>query len=193
MMLSLVFQLAVATTLPDTSRTELPPRAAVVGAAADQQDTTRRRRARSIEVSEWYHRRLVVHKALSYAMVPVFTAQYVAGKKLYDSDNGGPVAPGWAKPVHRLGAGTVAGIFGVNTVTGLWNLWDSRQVEEHRWLRLSHAAVMLGADAAFAYTGIKLSEDAGFSLENRRKHRNVALYSMGASIGSGIIMKVFNR
>jgi hypothetical protein len=190
MLLSLVLQIAIATPPVDTARHAVVPDAAVAVAAA--QDTTRRR-PRAIEVSEWYHRRLVVHKALSYAMVPVFAAQYVAGRRLYNSDNGGPIAPSWARPVHRAGAKTIAGIFGVNTVTGLWNLWDSRAVEDHRWLRLSHAAVMLGADAAFAYTGIKLADDAGFSLENRRRHRNTALYAISASVASGVVMKIFNR
>jgi hypothetical protein len=190
MILSLFLQIAVAAA-PDTIRAE-PVRdpAAVV---ADQQDTTRRRRARAIDVSEWYHRRLVVHKTLSYVILPVFAAEYVAGTKLYDAEASSTIAPGWAKPVHQLGAGAVAGIFGVNTVTGLWNLWDSRHLEKHRWLRISHSAIMLGADAAFAYTGIKLASEAQNSSEKRRQHREVALYATGVSIGSGVVMKIFNE
>lgn len=186
MILALFFQLAVAA--PDTSRP-----APTVVVAEQQQDTTRRRR-RAVEVSEWYGRRLTIHRALSYAMVPVFTAQYVAGSKLYDAEQaGGSPAPSWARPVHQVGAGTIAGIFGVNTVTGLWNLWDSRHTEEHRWLRLSHAVVMLGADAAFAYTGIKLSDEAENSFQKRDQHRKVALIAIGASTASGLVMKIFNR
>jgi hypothetical protein len=178
MIIALVLQLAVANPAPVLIN--------------EQQDTTRRR-ARAVEVSEWYGRRLTIHRALSYAMLPVFTAQYVAGSKLYDSENGGTPAPGWARPVHQVGAGAISGIFGVNTVTGVWNLWDSRHTEEHRWLRYSHAAVMLGADAAFAYTGIKLSQEAENSLEKRRQHRQVALFAIGASTASGVVMKIFNR
>ena len=126
-------------------------------------------------------------------MLPVFTAQYVAGSALFDQGNGGPAAPGWARPVHKAGAATIAGIFTVNTVTGLWNLWDSRQVEEHRWLRYSHALVMLGADAAFAYTGSKLADEAKLTTANRRRHRQVALISIGVSTASGVIMKIYNR
>jgi hypothetical protein len=187
MILALFFQLAVVA--PDTSR-HAP---AVVATAEQQQDTTRRRR-RAVEISEWYGRRLTIHRALSYAMVPVFTAQYIAGTKLYDAQFGGASpAPSWARPVHQVGASTIAGIFSVNTVTGLWNLWDSRHTEDHRWLRLSHAAVMLGADAAFAYTGIKLSQEAENSFEKRKQHRQVALYAIGASTVSGVVMKIFNR
>lgn len=183
MMLALLFQLAAAT--PDTTRLPSLP-------AIDQQDTTRRR-ARAIEVSEWYGRRLTIHRIASYAMVPVFTAQYVAGSQLYDAEQTLTAAPGWARPVHKVGAATVAGIFGVNTVTGLWNLWDSRHVEEKRWLRYSHALAMLGADVAFAYTGIKLSQEAENSAEKRREHRNTAIYAMGLSVGSGLVMKFFNK
>lgn len=186
MIIPLFLQLAVAA--PDTS-----PRAPVPVVAMQQQDTTRRKRARAIEVSEAYHQRLVVHKILSYAMVPVFAAQYVAGQKLYDADNGGPPAPSWAKDVHGLGAGAIAGIFGLNTITGAMNLWESRHVEDKRWLRWSHAAIMLGGDAAFAYTGIKLASEAENSSVKRRQHRNVALWSMGITIGDGVVMTIFNN
>jgi hypothetical protein len=179
MILALAFQLAAATPAPVV--TEL------------QQDTTRRR-VRAVEVSEWYGRRLLIHRTLSYAMLPVFASQYVAGTKLYDAQQvGGKPAPSWARPVHQAGAATIAGIFGVNTVTGLWNLWDSRHTPEHRLLRYTHAAVMLGADAAFAYTGIKLSHEAENSFVKRDEHRKVALYAIGASTISGVVMKIFNR
>src|SRR5689334_16611979 len=151
MILALAFQLAAAAPAP---------------ALNDQQDTTRHRR-RAVEVSEAYGQRLQVHRILSYAMIPVFTAQYVAGTKLYDAAANGTRAPGWAKPVHSAGAAAIAGIFTINTITGVWNLWDSRHTPEHRWLRYSHAAVMLGADAAFAYTGIKLSQEAENSFVKR--------------------------
>jgi len=187
MIFPLFLQLAAAS--PDTSALRVSP----VVATAQQQDTTRRKRPRAIEVREQYHQRLIIHKALSYAMVPVFAAQYYAGQKLYDEDNGGPAAPTWAKDVHGLGAATIAGIFGLNTITGAMNLWESRHVEDKRWLRWSHAAIMLGGDAAFAYTGIKLASEAENSSEKRRQHRQVALWSMGITVGDGIVMTIFNN
>jgi len=44
-------------------------------------------------------------------------------------------APTWAKTGHRVGATVIAGVFTSNTITGLWNLWDSRAVEDRRVLR----------------------------------------------------------
>jgi hypothetical protein len=178
MILALAFQLAVAAPTPVVN----DPR----------QDTTRRR-PRAVEVSEWYGRRLTIHRRLSYAILPVFATQYIAGTQLYNAQRDAILPPSWARPVHKAGAFTVAGIFGVNTVTGVWNLWDSRHTAEHRWLRYSHALVMMGSEAAFTYTGVKLSQDAKHDFRKRDEHRRVALYAIGATTLSGVVMKVFNR
>src|SRR5262245_38094603 len=42
-------------------------------------DTIRPKRRRAIEVSEWYSRRLTVHRYLAYSTIPVFGLQYAAG------------------------------------------------------------------------------------------------------------------
>ena len=89
MIIALALQLAVAAPSPT----------AVI---YDQQDTTRRR-PRAVEVSEWYGRRLTIHRTLSYAMPVVFATQYIAGTKLYNASKaGGTPAPSWARPV-RIG------------------------------------------------------------------------------------------
>jgi hypothetical protein len=84
-------------------------------------------------------------------------------------------------------------MFTVNTVTGAWNWWDSRSVEQGRVLRTIHAISLLGADAAFTYAGAKLSEEAENSAAKRREHRTVALSAMGVTIASGLMMKLWNR
>ena len=188
MILALFLQ--VASAAPDTTRLPSMPAPVIF---EQQQDTTRRRRARAVEVSEAYHVRLTIHRGASYATIPAFAAQYWAGQKMYDAEKTGGEAPDWAKTVHGVGAASIAGLFGINTITGAWNLWDSRHTEDHRWLRWSHSLVMLGADAAFAYTGLKLAEDAEESQAKRDQHRRVALYAIGASTVSGVVMKVFNR
>src|SRR4051812_9312083 len=127
---------------PDTTLTVRLPMPASVD--------TPRVRPRAVEVSEWYGRRLTIHRSLSYATIPIFAAQWVAGERIYKYGN---QAPDWAKTTHRTGATALAGIFAVNTVTGLWNLWDSRQVSSGRTLRTIHALTMLTADAGFTYAG----------------------------------------
>jgi hypothetical protein len=151
---------------------------------------TLRKRHKAIEVSEWYGRRLTIHRYVAYATIPVFALQYAAGEQLFTKGDG---APSWAKTMHRVGATSLAGMFTVNTVTGAWNWWDSRSVSQGRVLRTLHALSILGADAAFTYTGAKLSNEAENSLDKRREHRTVALVSMGVTIASGLAMKLWNR
>ena len=151
---------------------------------------TPRVRPRAVEISEWYGRRLTIHRTLSYAVIPIFGAQWAAGERIYKYGN---TAPGWAKTTHRAGATALAGIFTVNTVTGLWNLWDSRSTPNGRGLRTFHALSMLAADAGFTYAGVKLSKDAETDFNKRREHRTIALSSMAVTVVSGLAMKLYNK
>jgi hypothetical protein len=152
-------------------------------------DTVRQRR-RSVEVSEWYARRLKIHRYGAALSVPVFALQYIAGQQLYTK---GSDAPGWAKTGHRVGATTLAGIFAANTVTGAWNWWESRSVPKGRALRTIHALGFLGADAAFTYAGVKLANEAENSAAKRSRHRNMALTAVAVSVVNGVGMKLLNR
>jgi hypothetical protein len=144
-------------------------------------DTTRRR-PRAVEYSDWYARRLTVHRIGSYAMLPLFAAEYALGDRLLD---GGDVSS-WVKPTHVGVAVATGALFTTNTVTGLWNLYDARHDPAGRTRRYLHAATMLAADAGFVYTGT-IAERATRSLDGRRDHRNAALTSMGIS-GAGTLM-----
>jgi len=170
------------TLVRDTSLTLRVPTAATVD--------TPRVRPRAIEVSDWYGRRLTIHRSLSYAVIPIFAAQWAAGERIYKH---GDQAPDWAKTTHRAGATALAGIFTINTVTGLWNLWDSRQTPNGRALRTVHALSMLVADAGFTYAGVKLSKEAETDFNKRRQHRTIALSSMAVTIVSGLAMKLYNK
>ena len=150
-------------------------------------DTTPRRRRKSVEVSEWYERRLRIHRYGAYATIPLFVFQAAAGNELYQKGSGADSAG--PRTGIRVGAAGLATVFGINTVTGLWNLWDSRAVPQGRTRRTIHTLLMLASDAGFAYAGIKLSEDAEESLDARRKHRNTAYASMGVAVtGAGMML-----
>lgn len=151
---------------------------------------TPRTRPKVVEVSDWYSRRLTVHRYVAYGTIPVFALQWAAGDRLFKH---GAQAPTWAKSMHRVGATTLAGMFTINTVTGAWNWWDSRSAKEGRALRTIHALTMLGADAAFTYAGAKLSNEAETSGDKRRLHKEVALSAMGVTVASGLAMKFWNR
>ncbi|HTE44934.1 MAG TPA: hypothetical protein VK636_06800, partial [Gemmatimonadaceae bacterium] len=127
---------------------------------------------------------------VAYATLPVFGVQYLAGDQLYHKGAG---APTWAKTTHRIGATSLAGMFTVNTVTGVWNWWDSRSVSQGRTLRTLHALSMLAADGAFTYAGAKLSNEAETSSYKRSLHRTIALSAIGVTVVSGVAMKLWNR
>ena len=65
----------------------------------------------------------------------------VAGNQIFPDPQH---APDWAKTTHRVGATSLAGVFTVNTVTGLWNLWDSRHAPGGT-RRTVHALLMLAS------------------------------------------------
>jgi hypothetical protein len=173
-------------TVPDTAPATVTSRLELPTSLHLEADTTPRRRRKSVEVSEWYERRLRIHRYGAYATIPLFVFQAAAGNELYQKGSG---ADSWAKSGHQIGAASLATVFGVNTVTGLWNLWDSRAVPQGRTRRTIHTLLMLASDAGFAYAGIKLSEDAEESADARRKHRNTAYASMGVAVtGAGMML-----
>jgi hypothetical protein len=79
----------------------------------------------------------------------------------------------------------------VNTVTGAWNLWDSRHDPNDRTRRYLHAALMFISDAGFVASGASapgrrqvLNDPAA-----ARTHRTIALSSMGvALVGYGMML-----
>lgn len=167
-----------------TDSTAGPVASSLVSAFRVEEDTVPRRR-RSVEVSDWYERRLRIHRYGSYTIYPLFALQAIAGNQIFQDPK---AAPDWAKNTHRFGATALAGVFTLNTVTGLWNLWDSRNVEQGRSRRTVHALLMLASDAGFTYAGAKLSDEAEGSIVKRREHRTWAYGSMATALtGIGVM------
>lgn len=153
-------------------------------------DTTPRRRPRAVEVSDAYALRLRIHRYASYTIIPLFALQTIAGNQMYQT---GSPDPAWAKTVHSLGAAGLGAVFTLNTVTGAWNLWESRGVSEGRTVKLVHSALMLASDAGFTYAGIKLGPEAKNSFSKRQEHRRVAYISMGGALAGYAVMLLANR
>ncbi|HEY0930404.1 MAG TPA: hypothetical protein VGE27_10845 [Gemmatimonas sp.] len=152
------------------------------------QDTVRRR-PRAVQYSDGYGTRLMIHRTLSWAMLPLFAASYFSGDQILKE---GSDAPKWARNLHRPAATSTAVLFGANTVTGVWNLWEGRHDPNGRKRRFLHAALFMAASGGFTYAGTKLADDAEQSDAKRRQHRNVNLVSMGVSTASWLIMLVGN-
>lgn len=137
-----------------------------------------------VEYSDWYGRRLTIHRVASYATLPLFAFQYAAGRELYDHSTD---APAWARDGHGIAATGVAALFAVNTVTGVWNMWDTRRDPEGRKWRTAHAVLMLAADAGFAATGL-LAETAERDADARSQHRTIAIASVAVATTSYLMM-----
>lgn len=153
-------------------------------------ELARTAKAQDDEPSDWYYRRLKVHRVSSYAMLPLFALQYAAGAQLYDK---GEDAADWAEDWHGVGAATIAGVFAINVVTGVPNLIEIWNEPRDRKRRLFHASAMLVAAAGFTATGI-IADEAEDGPSGRRLHRNVALGSMGvATIGYLSTLDIFRR
>jgi hypothetical protein len=144
-------------------------------------------RPRAVEYSEWYGRRLTVHRWGSYAMLPLFATEYWLGNKLLNDD----VVSQSTRDTHAAVAAGIGGLFAVNTVTGLWNLWDSRSDPASRGKRLVHSALLLAADAGFLITASLADDDRERGDDRRIQHRNAALVSIGLSTAGSALMWFF--
>jgi hypothetical protein len=150
-------------------------------APVDTQD-----RARAIAHSDFYYTRLKVHRIGSYAMLPLFAAQYYVGDRLLNDDH----PPGWARGAHGTLAGGVAALFAVNTVTGVWNAWESRHDANGRARKYVHVALMIAADVGFLWTAQTAEDDdeGGRRSNANVHHRNIALGSIGiATVGTAMM------
>jgi len=149
---------------------------------ADTDIVSARPRPTATVYGDAYATRLEIHRIGSYAIFPVFAAEYVLGQKLLDGGYAN-----WVKPAHSAVAGGLGILFAVNTVTGVWNLVESRHDPEGRSRRLIHSAIMIASDAGFVWTGL-IAGAAKDSQEGANRHRNVALGSMGLSTVGAAMM-----
>jgi len=163
---------------PSPPRVPVLPSPAVIGAA-----TVATLQEPVVEYSDFYYRRLDIHRWASYAMLPLFAAQYVAGSELA---KGGEKAD-WAEDLHPTLALGVGALFTVNTVTGAWNLWEGRKDPEGRKWRTAHAVLMMLADAGFVATAI-LADEAEDDGSGVGAHRTMAIASFAVSTASWMMM-----
>jgi hypothetical protein len=152
---------------------------------ATASDTVKKRR-RAIEYSDSYYTRLQIHRIASYTELPLFATEYVLGERLIKEERTGFPSNG-LKTAHGAVALGLGGLFAINTVTGVWNLWDSRQDPAGRTRRLIHSALMLGADAGFALAGAT-GGNANETVDDANRHRTIALTSIGiATVGTAMM------
>jgi hypothetical protein len=153
-------------------------------------DTVKRKRAKSIEYSDAYYTRLKIHRVASYAELPLFATEYILGERLLREERTGFPSSG-LKTAHTTVALGLGALFTINTVTGVWNLWDSRSDPSGRTRRLIHSIAMLGADAGFALAGAS-GGGARDSQSNAKHHRTIAVSSMALATAGTAMMWFFH-
>jgi hypothetical protein len=140
----------------------------------------------AFEYSDGYKKRLRVHRDASYAMLPLFAAEAVVGEKLFKNPNaqGLRTAHGW------LNVG-ILGLFGVDTITGVWNLKEGWHDPQGRARRLIHSLLMLTADVGFVATDRLAPSRRAVAAGNTSgavTHRDVAVVSISAATVGYLIM-----
>jgi hypothetical protein len=162
--------LAIVVAAPDTDPVLSPP-------------DTIRRRPHAVTYSDAYAVRLEIHRIGSYTMLPLFGAEFALGQNLLNDSR----PADWMKPTHVGVALGVATLFTVNTVTGAWNFWESRNDPSDRARRWIHASLMVASDAGFMWTGA-IAGGRRSSVDQRQHHKNVALGSMALSTAGTAMM-----
>jgi len=157
------------------------------------------RRRRIVELSDWYGRRLMVHRITAYTVPALFAWQWYKGDQLMDRARGEGSFDSDPKSGHELGAVLITSAFAINAVTGAWNLWEARGTPQGSTARWLHTISMVAAAGGFAYAGLKLTDDIDAAqtfddaMQARKNHRNLALTSMGVTVVSGVGMWIANR
>lgn len=144
---------------------------------------------KAITYSDGYYTRAKIHKVASLATLPLFVTEGIVGQSLYSNPTEGK------KGAHLAIATGMGALFGINSVTGVWNLVEARKDPNHRRTRLAHAILMLAADGGFlatAATGPHVREREGRFVTERpgspAAHRAIAFTSIGLATTGYVIM-----
>jgi hypothetical protein len=150
--------------------------------------------AAAVEHSHAFQLRSKIHKYASFATLPLFATEVALGQSLYSGTGG----TGGKKGAHAAVGTAISALFGVDTVTGVWNMFgkEGRMDTQGRTLRLVHGLLMLAADVGFVATQAAApnSEHGGASFANdRATHRNLAIASISTGTAGYLVMLFGNR
>jgi hypothetical protein len=148
----------------------------------------------AIQHSQGYQTRAKIHKYASFATLPLFAVEIALGQSLYS----GSTEPGWKKGAHGLVGAGIVGLFGVNTLTGAWNLFgEGWSDKDGRTLRLLHGLLMMASDVGILATTMSGPHSQGrraltFTTD-RATHRDLALASISVGTVGYLIMLIGNH
>jgi hypothetical protein len=156
-------------------------------AATDAQDPPQRPVA--IEYSDGYELRAKIHKYASFATLPLFATELALGQSLYNTTGR---SSGGTRTAHQVVGTSIGVLFGVNTVTGVWNLWEARKDPNGRTRRIVHGLLMLSGDAGFLATTASAPSHGRNGLvtfdTDKNTHRTIAITSIGLASAGYLVM-----
>jgi hypothetical protein len=151
--------------------------------------------AAAVQHSDAYQTRAKIHKYASYATLPLFAGELALGQSLFNSSTRG----GGNKGLHSAVGAGIIGLFGVNTVTGAWNLFgEGWQEQDGRTLRLVHGLLMMAANGGFVATwasaphGDNVRTSSTFD-HDKKTHREIAVASIGVGTAGYLVMLLANH
>ena len=140
--------------------------------------------------SSGYEVRLKIHKYASIATLPLFATELALGQSLYNNPETGA-----KKTAHGIVGTGIIGVFGLNTATGVWNLWEGRHDTDGRNKRIVHSVLMLASTGGFVAamaTAPHIHNGIITNPSDKSLHRNIAVASMGAGT-AGYLLMLFKR
>jgi hypothetical protein len=153
----------------------------------------------AVTYSDGYQLRAKIHKYASFATLPLFATEVALGQSLYNDD---PASADSKKGAHIAVGTGIIGLFGVNAVTGVWNMVEDRHNPQGHTLRLVHGLLMLTANAGFVATaatgphregGRRFSTPIPPSESDKALHRGLAFGSIAVGTVGYTIMLFGHR
>jgi len=149
-------------------------------------------RAGSSGFGHGYFVRRKIHKYVSFATMPLIVSQAIVGQRLMDrtGDESGSLRSAHSALTAGLGA-----VFGIESVTGVWNMLEARKNHIRSKKHLIHGILMLAADAGFVATAALApggdDDEGGNRGTNRAStHRAVGYASLGVATVSYVYMLI---
>jgi len=149
----------------------------------------------AVEHSHAFETRSKIHKYASFATLPLFGVQLALGQSLYNGTGNTDAKKG----AHAVVGASIVGLFGVNTVTGVWNMFgdEGRRDKAGRTLRLVHGLLMMAADVGFVATSAVTPDSEarhpGSFDTSRTTHRNLAIASISVGTAGYLLMLFGNH
>ena len=140
--------------------------------------------------SDGYRERNTIHRIASYTTLPLFGAEAYLGQKLFNDPAG--VTPN-LRHLHGTIAIAITALFGVNSVTGVWNLLEARKDPHGSTLRTVHGVLMLVAEGGFMATALdhpngRTASGTAIYTDKANQHLALAYASLSVATVGYLIM-----